>query len=507
MDAALFTPFLLQIAAGAAELAVLTWWTKRADAPERLQKANIAGLLLLGAGMMAAAIVADLHWIVDCLIAALIFFALTLAHSRIVFGASMRMRNIDHPPPGRTVLLAKLMGSTFVLMGAQFGLMVYGSLLALRFALDRGWDRLNAALLAGGVSLVLFAVALVVADAAGARLIRHLDKDRPSRRRRLGASHRLVKLCRRWLEYAVAVVAAAALYLTALDLHAKLSVNWGGAIFLVLYAGIALRRKLAPRPRRALAAVAAAVLLFSFWRLGEVVVPVILLTRAAAGEDPEKVYELTLAGADPHRRDGTYFGLDAVAVAIYAVRPASLHALLQAGADPNRGYRGYTPLAMAAREGNAEMVEDLLEAGALVHESGSRVLTPLGIAAHWGHVEVSRLLIAAGASTRGLPKQRMPLWEAAEHDHPEIVRLLIGSGVPVGSRVRRGATALHEAAKHGALEAAAALLNAGAEPKARDRDGLPPSDYAANAKANKDEMLALLERPRPTRPGRPSARP
>lgn len=84
------------------------------------------------------------------------------------------------------------------------------------------------------------------------------------------------------------------------------------------------------------------------------------------------------------------------------------------------------------------------------------------------------------------------LIDAALADDAERVRALAGGGAPVGESDVNGWTALHFAAHAGALHAAEALLDLGADPNAVDRFGKPPLFRAVFER--QPEMVQLLRR-------------
>jgi len=501
MDASGYLPFLLQAAAGAAELALLCWWTKRVDTQEALRRADLAGGLTLAAAMMAALLWSDLGILVDMACGLTIWFVVMLAHRRIVFRASKRLHGFDLGLDAYTKVVAKWIGVQFALMGIQFLLVGFFAAGALRLALSREWRELYLFAAAVAAAVAVYPLAIVIGDAINARLSRHLASGLMPAADLLHPPRESLKI--RWLEYAFSLTAGSILYLAARDIWLDLTFAAGFAGFLGLYLAVVLRDRLAPRTRRIAAGVIMLPLAFALWRVLTVVVPAERLAAAVVEGNAAVAGALVAAGVDPNHTDGMS-GMNAMTAAIYAENPAALRALLLAGGDPNqRNRKGYTPLAQAATTGNAEMTTMLLAAGARVHDSGSPSMSPLGIAAFKGRAEAARVLIAAGASVAGLPKQARPLIQAANHDQAELVRLLLEAGAPIDGRDGRGAAALHAAAESGALQAAAALLKAGADRGGRDRRGRTAADYAAHAGTNKDEMLALLNRAPATRRGKP----
>jgi hypothetical protein len=85
------------------------------------------------------------------------------------------------------------------------------------------------------------------------------------------------------------------------------------------------------------------------------------------------------------------------------------------------------------------------------------------------------------------------LFEAAKRDRPDALALLLDLGVPLEIQDRTGKRALHEAAAHGALRAAAFLVERGAEIDPRESTyGGAPIGWAAHG--DKTEMVQFLSR-------------
>lgn len=187
----------------------------------------------------------------------------------------------------------------------------------------------------------------------------------------------------------------------------------------------------------------------------------IVVTRSLT----EAIAPLIRAGADPDAR--TADGTTALMMAAAQESLSSMSELLAGGASPDiRDSFGRSALMLAAGAGKARAVEALINAGADVRSIDGTGATVLWHAAGVpGNAEVIRRLLAAGAEldvadSRGVT----PLMRSAELADTSQVILLLDLGAAPGSRSRDGRSALDRARvrtdKHG-LEIAAILEQAG----------------------------------------------
>jgi len=124
-----------------------------------------------------------------------------------------------------------------------------------------------------------------------------------------------------------------------------------------------------------------------------------------------------------------------------------------------------TPLAVAAAEGRAADVTDLIAAGADV-DAADAGITALGWAARFGQSASIEVLVAAGAEI-DLPSGTNdwpPLMHAVHKNQTAAARALVRAGASI--RGRDGKRALAMAAGYGNTEMVQALLDAGVEPSA-----------------------------------------
>jgi ankyrin repeat protein len=157
--------------------------------------------------------------------------------------------------------------------------------------------------------------------------------------------------------------------------------------------------------------------------------------------------------------------------------------LLAAGAVPDRGYR--LPLAEAAKNGNAEVVQLLLERGASVNQRDPRYASTALIAAVNGaQPAVVTLLVDAGADVnQGDRRGQTPLIRAIEgpgtkQDSEEarnlwlpIARFLVGRGANVNQAMEGGRSPLMSAVNENWPAMIRFLLDAGADARHVDDKG------------------------------------
>jgi ankyrin repeat protein len=244
--------------------------------------------------------------------------------------------------------------------------------------------------------------------------------------------------------------------------------------------------------------------------------PVPLVAAVRRG-DHEAVRKLLIARASVNTPDAD--GTTALHYAVQADDLPLVAMLVRAGADVKAANRyGLRPLTLAALNGSAPALAALLDAGAdpnTITDAGeSAVMT----AARTGNVEAVRLLIARGADVNAREQwfgETALMWAAVEN-HAEVVRLLAEAGADVKARStvldapvlefprsggpnspfpRGGWTALMFAAREGAIDAAAALADLGADLNAA---ALPQTDVPmkpeeiAAATANNVGTTALV---------------
>jgi ankyrin repeat protein len=247
--------------------------------------------------------------------------------------------------------------------------------------------------------------------------------------------------------------------------------------------------------RKSLAPLGAALLLIGTSAFAQTAAPAAsanatkLVAAVKAGESAAAVL-LLQRKVDPNAAE-----VDGTTALHWAVRNGDatlVDRLLRAGAKPTTANRyGVTPLPLACEQGDPAMVERLLKAGASANLTGPQGETALHTCARAGHVAAAKVLVAHGASLNAGDSWRgqTPIMWAAAQGHAEMVSMLAEAGADVNARSSiiawerqrtseprdkwlppGGFTPLLFAAREGHVDAAKALIKAGADVSVVDPD-------------------------------------
>ena len=137
--------------------------------------------------------------------------------------------------------------------------------------------------------------------------------------------------------------------------------------------------------------------------------------------------------------------------------------LLKQGADVNQVYNGWTALLEAVDEGSVKSMKHLLEAGAKVNYYWTQDTTAIGMAASEGNLDCLQLLLDHGADINGFGNSIPPLHIAVAEDQRAIVDYLISQKVNINKKDVDGRTPLMYAASEGHKFMAKKLISAGAD--------------------------------------------
>ena len=239
------------------------------------------------------------------------------------------------------------------------------------------------------------------------------------------------------------------------------------------------------------------------------------LTRLIQDGKRTAALEMIKSGADVN--EAQLDGTRPVHWAVYRVDYELLAELIakKAKVDISNEF-GYTPLAEAARQGDARMVKMLLDAGSGPEGANLDGQTALMVAIKNGDLAVFNMLIDAGAKVEIVEKgqdQTPLMWAvAAPRNAPEMVKTLIAKGANVNARARfndwpsqitsepraqyhsyGGLTTLVYAARAGCYVCVEELIKAGADVNTPTPEAITPLMVALDNNQNGVARL-LLER-------------
>ena len=152
-----------------------------------------------------------------------------------------------------------------------------------------------------------------------------------------------------------------------------------------------------------------------------------------------------------------------------------------------------SPMANAAQSKDREAVRALLKKGADVNEAQGDGTTALHWAAMNGDAEMAQMLVTAGANVRATTRlgAYTPLFLAARGGYSDVVKVLLAAGADSKARTSNGTTALMIAAAAGDTRSMTSLVENGAEIEATDTArGETPLMFAAGY--NRVDAVKLL---------------
>jgi uncharacterized protein len=157
------------------------------------------------------------------------------------------------------------------------------------------------------------------------------------------------------------------------------------------------------------------------------------VAEAAMRGDADTVRALLKEGADVNSAQGD--GMTALHWAAMKDNVELAEMLLYAGANVKATTRmgGYTPLTLAAKNGNAAMIAALAKGGADVNAPTSTGVTPLMLAAQSGHPDAVKTLIDRGANVNAKEavREETALMFAAAHNRTDAMAVLLKHGADV----------------------------------------------------------------------------
>ena len=203
--------------------------------------------------------------------------------------------------------------------------------------------------------------------------------------------------------------------------------------------------------------------------------------KAQSGDPWSHVSEVFKQEIELH---GVAFSVVGFINAVEAGRHDLVALFLSSGADIDTcDDRLWTPLMIAAFNGNEKLVRLLVKVGANIHHKDNAGYSPLHWAAFNGFAKVIKLLLTDDADVDVRSNFGWtPLLQAATRGHLSVSFMLIEKGADVNAASTDGWTPLLKASANGHLPEVMLLLSKGANTNAKYSDGSTALDMAIKNK-------------------------
>lgn len=207
---------------------------------------------------------------------------------------------------------------------------------------------------------------------------------------------------------------------------------------------------------------------------------------------PETIeYVVAHGGGDVKSRCGPQsFGI--MEMATQNARPGALDEALKngAGANDNEANHGYSALLVAIEAKSLPAEQWLVSHGANVNDVEPYNFSPLAMAIEEGFPDQVDFLIAHGANVHYKSPGGYSLLYYAVNNSPGLISTMIKAGIPVDERDDQGGTALMWALRHTRNDADVELLQYGANPYLKDKQGHDCFYYARESNTlHSDQFL------------------
>ena len=162
----------------------------------------------------------------------------------------------------------------------------------------------------------------------------------------------------------------------------------------------------------------------------------------------------------------------------------------------NLDEEGFTLLHWNAKEGNAEIVQKLIDKGANIEIKDKKYgSTPLLFACQNGHIDVAKILLQYGANIRAASYNgATALHYATQSGNINVIEMVLKEGLNVNATNYQGMTSLHMAVKKRLIDIVELLIENGANIFAKTKAKNSNCLLLASQKGHVEMMKLLIEK-------------
>ena len=204
--------------------------------------------------------------------------------------------------------------------------------------------------------------------------------------------------------------------------------------------------------------------------------PKAALISAISNDETKCVKIFLQKGLNPNFKINNEYGTFPILVALVKGSAEIIKELVKAGADV-KGNEGKDALMIASSEGYLDIIKIFLEAGADVNGKVNGKITPLMAAAYHNQQSVVELLLKCNADANTVSDEGISSLMLVDNNE-QIVELLIKAGALIDATDNQGQTALFYAVKNSQYKKIEVLIKNGANVNWKDKKGLASLDLA-----------------------------
>lgn len=218
------------------------------------------------------------------------------------------------------------------------------------------------------------------------------------------------------------------------------------------------------------------------------------LVLAISDEKTECVKQILKTGLNPNYKINNELGTNPILVVLVKGNAEIMRELIKAGANV-KGHEGQTALIVASAEGYIEIIKILLDAGADINAKVKNKTTALMSASFREREAVVNFLLKSGGDVNVVSEEGLSSLMLSSNNS-NIVKALLNAGAKIDVADNKGWTALFYAINDVHFQKLEILLEKGASVNLKDKNKMTPLLLAEQIKdsVQREKIITLLKR-------------